>query len=237
LIGDKSVANSTQFNSSIWQEKYAAPNVESWVFRWWNRVGKQSVVESQGSNSERPATLDHGCGQGTAVNFFFNQGCDAYGIDVSNAAISEGKSMYPEVADKLFEIDPLLENFSPPNQKFSLVSSIQTMYYLSPDDREIVMARLKELSKPKAVFYLTMMTSVGTYFENSIELDNGMRHVKFTDDRISVDQHICFVKDENHFSQMFPMLEIIEIGQYLQSFRRSDFNHECTHLAITTKWR
>ena len=229
--------DSTQFNSSIWQENYSAPNVESWVFRWWNRVGKQSVIQSQKSNSQHPASLDHGCGQGTAVNFFHNQGFDAYGVDVSNMAISEGKEMYPEITEKLFEIDPLLENFSLSNKKFSLITSIQTMYYLSPDDREIVMARLKDLSMPKAVFYLTMMTSVGTYFDNSVELDNGMRHVKFTDDRISVDQHICFVKDENHFSQMFPMLEIIEIGQYLQSFRRSDFNHECTHLAITTKWR
>ena len=189
------MTNSTQFNSSIWQENYSAPNVESWVFRWWNRIGKQSVIQAQESNSQHPATLDHGCGQGTAVNFFHNQGCDAYGVDVSNTAISEGKGMYPGITDKLFEIDPLLENFSPSNKKFSLITSIQTMYYLSPDDREIVMARLKELSIPNAVFYLTMMTSVGTYFDNSVELDNGMRHVKFTDDRISVDQHICFVKD------------------------------------------
>ena len=176
------------------------------------------MIQAQESNSQQPATLDHGCGQGTAVNFFHNQGCDAYGVDVSNTAISEGKGMYPGITDKLFEIDPLLENFSPPNKKFSLITSVQTMYYLSPDDREIVMARLKELSIPNAVFYLTMMTSVGTYFDNSVELDNGMRHVKFTDDRISVDQHICFVKVETHFSRMFPMLEIIEIGQYLQSF-------------------
>ena len=195
------------------------------------------MIHAQESNSQHPVTLDHGCGQGTAVNFFHDQGCDAYGVDVSNTAISEGKGMYPRITDKLFEIDPLLENFSPPNKKFSLITSIQTMYYLSPADREIVMARLKDLSIPNAVLYLTMMTTVGTYFDNSVELDNGMRHVKFTDDRISVDQHICFVKDEKHFSQMFPMLEIIEIGQYLQSFRRSDFNHECTHLAITTKWR
>ncbi len=231
------MTNSTQFNSSIWQENYSAPNVESWVFRWWNRVGKQSVIHAQESILQPPVTLDHGCGQGTAVNFFHSQGCDAYGVDVSNMAISEGKIMYPAITDNLFEIDPLLENFSPSNKKFSLITSIQTMYYLSPDDREIVMARLRKLCIPNAVFYLTMMTSVGTYFDNSVELDNGMRHVNFTDDRISVDQHICFVKDEKHFSQMFPMLEIIEIGQYLQSFRRSDFNHECTHLAITTKWR
>ena len=231
------MTNSTQFNTSIWQEKYSAPNVESWVFRWWNRVGKQSVIDAQVSTSPQPVTLDHGCGQGTAVNFFHSQGCNASGVDVSNAAISDGKRLYPRIADKLFEIDPLLENFSPLNLKFSLITSIQTMYYLAPDDREIVMAKFREISQPHAILYLTMMTSVGTYFDNSVELDNGMRHVRFTDDRISVDQHICFVNDEKHFSQMFPMLEIIEIGQYLQSFRRSDFNHECTHLAITTRWR
>lgn len=197
----------------------------------------KSVLESQGSSANRPVTLDHGCGQGTAVNFFHNQGCDAHGIDVSSIAISEGSNLYPQIAKKLYEVDPLLENFSLPDKKPSLITSIQTMYYLAPADRDLVMARLKELSQPNAIVYLTMMTSVGTYFDNSIELDNGMRHVKFIDDRISVDQHICFVNDENHFLKMFPMLEIIEIGQYLQSFRRSDFNHECTHLAITTRWR
>lgn len=231
------VTDSTQFNTSIWQENYSAPNVESWVFRWWNRVGQKYVSELSQSYKSKPLSLDHGCGHGTAVNFFNQKGCDAYGIDVSKIAIAEGKTFFSEIADHLFEVDPLLNNFPMLGTKLSLVSSIQTMYYLAPTDREIVMAKLKDVSLPDGIVYLTMMTPTGTYFENSVQLENGMRHVKFTDDRISVDQHICFVKNEEHFKQMFPMLEILEIGQYLQSFKRSDFHHECTHLAVTARWR
>ncbi len=231
------MSDSTHFNSQIWQEKYSAPNVESWVFRWWNRVGQRYVNEMSETTKSKPVSLDHGCGHGTAVNFLSKNGCEAYGIDVSKIAIAEGKIFFPEIKDNLFQVEPLLNNFPKLNSKLSLISSIQTMYYLAPEDRDLVMARLKQASLPNGIVYLTMMTSTGTYFDNSVQLSNGMRHVKFSDDRISVDQHICFVDDEDHFLEMFPMLEIIEVGQYLQSFRRSDFQHECTHLAITSRWK
>ena len=231
------MTDSTQFNTSIWQENYFAPNVESWVFRWWNRVGQKCVSTLNESSNQKPASLDHGCGHGTAVNFFSQQGCDAYGIDVSKIAINEGKTFFPNIKDNLFEVEPLLGNFPKLRTKLSLVSSIQTMYYLAPNDREIVTEKLKDASLPNGIFYLTMMRPTGTYFDNSVQLENGMRHVKFKDDRITVDQHICFVDDETQFLKMFPMLEIIEIGQYLQSFRRPDFQHECTHLAVTARWR
>ena len=195
------------------------------------------MSELSRSYKNKPLSLDHGCGHGTAVNFFNQQGCDAYGVDVSKIAIAEGKTFFPEIKDHLFEVEPLLSNFPMSNTKLSLVSSIQTMYYLAPPDREIVMSKLKDVSLPNGIVYLTMIMSTGTYFDNSVQLENGMRHVKFTDDRISVDQHICFVNNEEHFKKMFPMLEILEIGQYLQSFKRSDFQHECTHLAVTARWR
>jgi len=194
------------------------------------------VHDLQTDPTEKPAVLDHGCGQGAAVNFFHKQNCNAYGIDVSETSISDGKKIFPQIRNRLFEVDPLLESFDP-DLKFLLVTSIQTMYYLPPSQILMVMEKLRSLSTPKGIIYLTMMTSTGTYFENSVPLDNGMRHVKFTDDRISVDQHICFIEDEAHFLSTFPMLEIIEIGQYLQSFRRSEFRRESTHLAVTAQWK
>ena len=54
------MTDSTQFNTSIWQENYFAPNVESWVFRWWNRVGQKCVStlnESSNQNTYHQALL------------------------------------------------------------------------------------------------------------------------------------------------------------------------------------
>jgi len=197
-------------------------------------MGLINQLHSDGA--KEVTVLDHGCGQGAAVNFFHEQKCHAFGIDVSEAAIIDGKNMFPGIKNNLFQVDPLLKNFKP-DLMFSLVTSIQTMYYLPPSQILIVMEKLRSFSMPRGIVYLTMMTTTGTYFENSIPLDNGMRHVKFTDDRISVDQHISFIEDEADFLKKFPMLEIVEVGQYLQSFRRSDFRRECTHLAITARWK
>ena len=54
-------------NAMYWSGTYDAPNVESFIFRFYGRILRFDYG-IDGSNHER--ILDFGCGQGGALNYF-----------------------------------------------------------------------------------------------------------------------------------------------------------------------
>ena len=65
-------------------------------------VGEQVadlLFAEMGEYNKKEKLLDYGCGFGRFFNFF-NSKTDYYGIDISEAMISECKTAYPEAAEK-----------------------------------------------------------------------------------------------------------------------------------------
>ena len=74
--------------------------------------------------------LDVGCAYGILVNFALANGIDAYGVDVSEYAIREGKKLFPKISDRLFvcDCDGVLKLFS--RECFDVVSMIEIVEHL-----------------------------------------------------------------------------------------------------------
>src|SRR5688500_3081737 len=112
-------------NAEYWSGSYLAPNVESFIFRFYGRILKFDYG-IDGSKHER--LLDFGCGQGGALNYFDKLGFNCFGVDIAPNDIEAAKGCMPHIADQLMVID------SKPDERkkffggeFDIVISIQTL--------------------------------------------------------------------------------------------------------------
>ena len=71
-------------NYKYWQKGYDAPNVESFIFRFYGFYLKKR---------KNLKLLDFGCGQGAAVNFFNTVKVNSIGVDISEIDIKSAKEI------------------------------------------------------------------------------------------------------------------------------------------------
>src|SRR2546421_12443266 len=90
-------------NARYWANSYNAPNVESFIFRFYGRILKFDYG-IDGSNHER--VLDFGCGEGAALAYFDKLGFNCYGVDIAKNDIKTAQSHMPHIASQLKVIDP-----------------------------------------------------------------------------------------------------------------------------------
>src|SRR5580704_11407630 len=90
-------------NAAYWSNAYDAPNVESFIFRFYGRILKFDYG-IDGSNHER--LLDFGCGQGAALRYFDRLGFECSGVDIAANDIAVAREHLPHRADHLAVIDP-----------------------------------------------------------------------------------------------------------------------------------
>lgn len=116
--------------------------------------------------------FDYGCGTGTHLSYFLQQGFTPYGCDVSPAAIQRCKSLMPSYADH-FHVVPsvprLREYFA---VDFDLVFSNQVLYFLNDQDMRQVIAQLYDLLKPGGIFFATMIATTN-YYSKFVEGEQG----------------------------------------------------------------
>jgi SAM-dependent methyltransferase len=210
-------------NSDYWEKGYVnSDNVESWVFRVYGRILKN---ELNLSGSENEKMLDFGCGTGGALLFFKNKGFDVYGVDISERNIDLCQSKMPEIKEHFF-----VNSVSPDENErffggnFDLVIAIQSLYYLSDSDMQKCLASLHSQMNKGGIIYVTMMgTKCSDYYNNSVEVDGGLRKVSFKNDRLTVDDHyINFTKNEEDLLNKFSLFEKLHIGYYDAKYRESE---------------
>lgn len=194
-------------NTANWQRGYDAPNVESWVFRWYGRLLKGKLGISSG------ALLDWGCGQGATVDFFRRQGFDAYGVDIAQPDIERGRTLFPNAKLKLIDPKPTTEPFFPA-VTFDVVVSIQSFYFLSSPDMVTVMHSLHDQMKPGAIMYATMIDRTHKLFRNSEPAGDGLRRVRADFGRKPVDSYLNPVEGKDDLVSRFPGFEPMLIGYY-----------------------
>jgi SAM-dependent methyltransferase len=212
-------------NKKLWSGTYDAPNVESFIFRFYGRILRFDYG-MDGSNHER--LLDFGCGQGGALNFFDKQGFNCYGVDIAERDIEVARSIMPHISEQLAVIDPAPD----PNQiffggNFDVVVSIQTLEFLSNTDFAKAVRSLYNSMKPGGLIYASMSGWKMYYRNHATEAHDGLWHVKFNNDRVGYDMFVNFVKDEAEMRERFSLWEPIYLDYYDSSFRNegSEFRH------------
>ncbi|MNW42157.1 bifunctional 3-demethylubiquinone-9 3-methyltransferase/ 2-octaprenyl-6-hydroxy phenol methylase [compost metagenome] len=87
--------------------------------------------------------LDAGCATGYLVEAFRARGVEAYGIDISDYAISNAKEEIRQYLEVQSILDPLPSYFP---QKFDLVITLEVLEHLFPEEGKVALEKLCEYS-------------------------------------------------------------------------------------------
>lgn len=210
-------------NKEHWSQGYNAPNVDHSVFRFYGRVLRPDFQLPKESSS----LLDFGCGQGAAVNFFHMNGFHSHGVDISSTDLEVAKVRYPHIQNNfhLVSPDPQENKAYGPRAQYTVITAIQSLYYFSQKDFNIVLKKLYDQLEKGGVFFCTMMSSkCEEYYSNSSPTeDPWLRKVEFRNSRLELKEYyMFFVEDEKDLASRFPMFKMIHTGYYCGKFRSDE---------------
>lgn len=218
-------------NSEYWAGKYQAPNVESFIFRFYGRILKFDYG-IDGSKHER--ILDFGCGQGGALQYFDKLGFNCYGVDIAKNDIEVARAVMPRVAGQFKIIDPKPDEnlvfFD--GVSFDVVISIQTLDFLSNSDFEKAIKCLYRNMKPGAKIYASMNGWDMYYRQHAKPAGDGLWHVKFKTDRVDYDLFLNFVQSKDEMREKFKLFKPVYLDHYDSSFRQEGSEFRYTFFGI-----
>jgi SAM-dependent methyltransferase len=212
-------------NQEYWSGLYDAPNVESFIFRFYGRILRFDYG-IDGSNHER--LLDFGCGQGAALRFFEQRGFNVHGVDIADKDLDVARRVLPHRRDQLMRVDPT------PNPdavlfggNFDIVISIQTLDFLSNTDCAKAIRCLYNNMKPGGLIYASMNGYSNYYRQNATEAGDGLWNVRIKTSRLDYDIYLNFVKDKDEMRERFSPFTPVYLDYYDSSFREegSEFRY------------
>lgn len=218
-------------NAAYWNAvDYDRPNVDHDVFRFYGQILKADFGLT---GEEGQSLLDFGCGQGAAVNFFHDQGFDAYGVDISESDLSIAASRYPELAGQLKRIEKRpKETDSFFHGDFHVVIALQSLYYYSDSDLEARLMSLYNNMRDGGVFYASMVGQRHGMYGDSIPAGDGLRKVDLRDSDHQV--YVNFTADEAELREKFNMFDGRHVGFYTHRLR-SDWYENYHHTFVGVK--
>lgn len=222
--------NYLEKNAQYWTGTYDAPNVESFIFRFYGRILKFDYG-IDGSKHER--LLDFGCGQGGALNYFDKLGFSCFGVDIAENDIEAAKRCMPHIADQFMVIDPKPdENNIFFGGGFDIVISIQTLDFLSNTDFNKAIKCIYNSMKPGAKIYASM-NGYNLYYRNhGKEIGDGLWNIKLKTSRLDYDLCLNFVKDKEDMKKRFSLFKPVYMDYYDSSFREEGSEFRYTFFGI-----
>ena len=215
-------------NLKSWSEKYDAPNVESVIFRLHGRILKNELNLPK----KKTVLLDFGCGQGASTNFFYKQGYDVYGIDISQVNINIAKKRYPKLKNrfKICKPDVFNQNLKVfcNKKKISVIICQQSLYYFDKADFFKLLDQMKNSMSQGGVIYASMISKKHTYFKHSrlVKGSKWLREILFKGRRLKKKKIFeFFVNDEKHLRKLFNKFKILNIGSYHLSLEAKESNN------------
>jgi len=221
-------------NVQYWQGRYNAPNVESFIFRFYGRILKHDF-NIDGANHEK--IFDFGCGEGAALKFFAQQGFDVYGVDIAEQDILAARQWC--IPNHLEVIQPnptinqrYLKTVHGNSQWIDIAISIQTLDFLSDSDCEIVLNNIYEQMKPGSVIFASISGYKMYYRDHGKYLGDGLWHCKFKNDRVEYDLNLNFVETKEKLLEKFHMFYPKYVDFYDSSFRNEGSEFRWTFTGI-----
>ena len=229
-------------NSIYWNKGYHSPNVESYIFRFYGHILRHDFqMPFKDKNTQ---ILDFGCGEGAAVNYFNKIGFKSYGCDANIKMINNAKKLFSENSSCYFnipldtlKINSLLDIVNT-KEKFDVIISCQTLYYLPKIQFQHFVKLAFEALKKGGVFFATMMSVKWELFYNNSfptsDPENWMREVKFSTSRHNISNYFMhFINDEADLCAKFSLFHPLHIGEYSMKLRNEDGNgHHYTFCGI-----
>lgn len=215
-----------KINYNFWQKSYYAPNVESYIFRFYGYYLKKKKIKT---------ILDFGCGQGAATNFFNKKKIKTFGVDISKVDINNAKKKYKEYKNNFVHINSIEDLNVKLDKKYDVIIAGQSLYYLNNDDLNKVLNILSNCLKNKGMIFASMISTKSTLFKKSQNIltqkGGGLREVKADNIRKYQKHFINFTKDYSDLSKKFKIFKKLYLGYYSICFdKNNDFNHHYTFI-------
>lgn len=211
-------------NIDYWDGRYFAPNVENFIFRFYGRILKFDFG-LDGSGSQK--VFDFGCGEGGALHFFHKQGFQVYGADIAENDLGIARnswgSNFPEnfetISPKPVRNQKYLSGVISDAQWIDVAISIQTLDFLSDTDCEIVLNNIYDQMKPGSIIFASFNGYQMYYRNHAKYLEDGLWHVKFSNDRVNYDLNLNFIESKEKLIEKFHMFKPKYVDYYDSSFR------------------
>ena len=135
------------------------------------RIHKQILEHELGIKNGN--ILDYGCGIGTHLKYFTDNGFFPFGCDISRTAIEKCKLLLPEFKKNFHVVTniPNLKNHF--KEKFDVILSNQVLYYLNDKDIQNLTRQFSELLTENGIFIATMMLRSAGYYNNHVVSKKG----------------------------------------------------------------
>ena len=197
-------------NRKFWNQGYYAPNVESFIFRFYGRFIKNFFKK------KNLKLLDFGCGQGANLNFFYQKNYNCYGIDISKKDIQVAKKRFPKLRKKFILSHSVPKNTEIPDN-LDIILASQSLYYLSKEDFISTINLLySKLNKGGIIFASMINTKEKIFYINSKKTkDPWLRLVKYKIKRHKIKKHyLFFTKSKKDLCKKFSIFKTVSVGSY-----------------------
>ncbi|WP_313757482.1 class I SAM-dependent methyltransferase [Tissierella sp.] len=192
-----------------YKDGYGINFPESHVIRMFNYLDRKFSLKGKNIN-----ILDFGCGTGTHSLLFENQGWNAYGIDISEAAIQVCKSHLNKhnfiVIEPGESISKIFEN------KFDIIFANQSLYYLTNEALNSLLKEMNEMLTTEGLVVFTMMGSKNYYYNNidhNISSQDGIYKVALGG-RLEGEAYVNFINSKDELVEKFNIFEEVLTGYY-----------------------
>jgi len=218
MTNGKTYQNNVSYEKK-YQSGYGLQYPDSHVIRMFEKFLKYEYGKTSGR------MLDIGCGVGQHINYFNEKGFETYGFELSEAAVENSKSLYPNVAKNIKQGDftEKVDYFN--GLKFDFIFSNQVLYYADRKQLEVAIEQINELLNPDGFVYFTMMSTKSYYYKNSSKIPNSdLRRITLTG-RLNEVTDAIFIEDEKELESTFNIFETLFIGHYDCTMREGSGLH------------
>ena len=210
-------------NNKYWERGYKGypnENIESFIFRPYGRILDENF-QPGGALRSKKRMLDFGCGSGQPLCFFKDKGFDVFGVDISQKNIDRCKERMPGIQEQFSLINP-----SPSKSQlffkgnFGLITAIQSLYYFSDLDLQIILQCLYDQMVDGGIIYATMIGSKSWHYKKSSKYNDGLSLFSAETRTGKIDEHyLNFTKSENDLKKKFNIFEPLHTGFHSERYR------------------
>jgi len=170
-----------KYGSKTWLEsQYAISDGDPWGLDWRPsqqyryRVMLKTLLEAMPVSASVPPRriLDIGCATGLFTAMLTTLAGDkssaVTGIDVVEDAIIQARRLYPDIEFITMSLDECASRFQ---ASADIVTCLEVLYYLAPDQRQKALQKLKKMLRPGGVILVSSMIARRPYM-SAVELRN-----------------------------------------------------------------
>ena len=215
---------SQKFSATEYEKKYqqgygvACP--ESHIIRVYKQIIEWELGMCGGT------MFDFGCGSGSHVKYFADQGFVPYGCDTSETAVSQTKALLPQFADhfKTSDVMPDLKAMFGPLE-LNVFMTNQVLYYLSDADIHRIVDQAYAMTAKGGVFVASMMTHGCWYARDVIGTEGDFSRLQITSPR-QTEFMLVNLKERDEIEPLFRPFRKLHLGSYGWQIRDEEGPHE-----------